>query len=720
MKNKSLLFVLATSLLALASCGPTKPNDSSTTQGESTSSPVSIPDTPVSTDTSNKTSSDSSNTSSNSSSTSTPDVEPAELKTIAEVLELAPANGDKSEKRYRVKATVVTVMDSYHGEMRIKDETGEAYVYGTFDKTGAILYGELPEEKRPFAGDEIELECNVQNFKKKTLQLVDAWILSFTHKDPVVDLSQYKDATVAQARAAEEGAKLHMKDLQVLSILLGQKNKQQGVLVSDGADSIYVFSTDIAGRAKVGDKFEIVGEKTSYILEKEQANAAKYGYNGCNQIQNVTILKKTAGDGSIDLKFAQEKTVKEIFETPITEDISTKVFKTNAYITKEVVEGKNGYTNYYINDLDGTTGNYVYTQNSGADFAWIDPFVNKICTVYMTALNAKSTAYGCSWRFVPVKIEDNKFTFDKNNAAQFAIDYYAFDQFETTYVADPALEMVTSVSSTLLDFEGVRLTYSSDNTAVASFAVKDGKTIFHTNGVGTANIKITATLDQFESATKTIAIERKAADEIATIDVSVAQKAAIGTEVTVEGIIGPSLSVQDGFYLFGENGMIAVTLHDSAKWFAHVKMGQKIILKATRDLWTGEGLTYGQQCLTDAKLVYNEYGNHPLPDSAFIKGKTIADLAKLTKNLKDDSVTMNAYRVYGKVTKSSGSYPTYSVSDGDSKIQVYSSSTDQYAFLEPFIDKMTELEVTLCNWNGKQLKLTVLSAKYYNTLHFQK
>ena len=103
-----------------------------------------------------------------------------------------------------------------------------------------------------------------------------------------------------------------------------------------------------------------------------------------------------------------------------------------------------------------------------------------------------------------------------------------------------------------------------------------------------------------------------------------------------------------------------------------------------------------------------------------IDGKTIADLAKLTKNLKDDSVTMNAYRVYGKVTKSSGPYATYSVSDGDSKIQVYSSSTDQYAFLEPFIDKMTELEVTLCNWNGKQLKLTVLSAKYYNTLHFQK
>lgn len=89
MKNKSLLFVLATSLLALASCGPTKPNDSSTTPGESTSSPVSSPDTPVSTDTSNKTSSDSSNTSS--------DVKPAEYKTIAEIIALAPEDGSKSE-----------------------------------------------------------------------------------------------------------------------------------------------------------------------------------------------------------------------------------------------------------------------------------------------------------------------------------------------------------------------------------------------------------------------------------------------------------------------------------------------------------------------------------------------------------------------------------------------------------------------------------------------
>lgn len=358
MKNKSLLFVLATSLLALASCGPTKPNDSSTKPGESTSSSVSTPDTPVSTDTSNKTSSDSSNTSS--------DVKPAEYKTIAEIIALAPEDGSKSETRYRVRAKVVKVSNSFYGEMTIADETGEVYVYGTYDKTGATRYGELPEEERPVAGDDIELECNVQNYNNSKMELVSAWILSFTHNAPDIDLTQYKDATVAVARASENGSKVHMKNLQVLSILLGQKSTAQGVMVSDGTDSIYVFSTDVAGRVAVGDKIEIAGEKTNYVLEKEQNNAAKYGYKGCNQIENVTLLNKTAGNGTIDLTFAQPKTVKEIVETPVSEDISTKVYKANAYITKSVVEGPGGFTNYYFNDLDGTTGNYVYSQNSGS------------------------------------------------------------------------------------------------------------------------------------------------------------------------------------------------------------------------------------------------------------------------------------------------------------------------------------------------------------------
>lgn len=717
MKNKSLLFVLATSLLALASCGPTKPNDSSTKPGENTSSSVSTPDTPVSTDTSNKTSSDSSNTSS--------DVKPAEYKTIAEIIALAPEDGSKSETRYRVRAKVVKVSNPVYGEMTIKDETGEVYVYGTYDKTGKKRYSELPEEERPVAGDDIELECNVQNYKNSKMELVSAWILSFTHNAPDIDLTQYKDATVTEARGAATGSKLHLKNLQVLSVLLADKNTPQGVLVSDGADSIYVFSTDVAGRAQVGDKIEIVGEKTNYILEKEQSSAAKYGYQGCNQIENVTLLNKTDGDGTIDLAFASSKTVKEIVETPITEDISTKVYKTNAYITKSVVEGQGGFTNYYFNDLDGTTGNYVYSQNKGSDFAWIDPFVNKICTVYLTALNAKSTTFGCSWRFVPVKIEDNSFIFDKNDAAQFAIDYYAVDQFETSYFADPALEMTTTVSSTLLGFEGAKITYASDNNTVASFEEKDGKTIFHTSGTGTANITISASLEGFKSATKKIAIERKALGDIATINVDAAKKAAVDSEVTVEGIVGPSLAVQDGFYLFDESGAIAVALRDSAKWFAHVKMGQKIILKATRDLWTATNYTFGEQCLSNATLVANEFGSHELPTSVFITGKTISDLKKFEKT--NDSVTLNVYALQGTITKSSDSYQTYSVTDGTSSIQVYSSSISQYAFLEPFVGKTIDLEVALCNWNSKkEFKLAVLSAtgedgvKIYNTLHFQK
>ena len=113
---------------------------------------------------------------------------------------------------------------------------------------------------------------------------------------------------------------------------------------------------------------------------------------------------------TVDLSWATESTVKEIMETPVNggENITTNIYKVNAYVNK--VPG-NGFINYYINDLDNKTGSYVYTKCNGGDFEWLDQFDGKICTIYLSALNAKSTTSGCIYRFVPVSVvyEDFKF-----------------------------------------------------------------------------------------------------------------------------------------------------------------------------------------------------------------------------------------------------------------------------------------------------------------------
>lgn len=688
MKHNKFLFALAASTLILTGCAQTdSPSSSDEPKGDDTSSVV-------------------------------PTVE---TKTIQELIALMPADGSKSEQRYRVEAKVKTVSKPAYGEMTISDSTGELYVYGTYSADGTVKYADMTS--KPVAGDTVVLEANLQLYKG-TPELVSAWIISFTHPDtPDIDLNDYADKTIEEARKCEDGAKVHIKDAVVARICYATGKIPCGAMIVDSNSSIYVYG-EVAQQLKEGDKVELAAEKTSYILEKERGYAAKYGYKGCNQLENAILISKSSGN-DIDLSFAVTKTIKDILNTPVTEDVSTKIYKSTAYITKTMVSGNGGFTNYYLNDLDGTTGTYVYTQASGADYEWMDEFVGKICTVYVSPLNCKSTVYGCAWRFQPIQIKDENYSFDMANATQFALDYYAIDQFENTYVADPTLKLKTSVSNDLLGFNDLKLSYSSSNESVASFETSGEDVIFHSKNTGNATITITASLDGQVSKTATIDIVRKEMEASEKGTVKSAIEAEIDTEVTVEGIVGPSLTVQDGFYLIDETGAIPVTLFDSDAWFAHVTLGQKVILKGNRDRFASSGYAYGNQCISDAKLIYNEYGNYDIPSNSFIS----TDLEALrAMPVSDDSVTMQVYKITDTVCLTSGNYATYWLhsTSKDSGMQLYSSATSQYNFLSPYVGQTVDMEVALCNWNSKSaFKVSVLSVtssdgvKVYNRLKFK-
>ena len=125
----------------------------------------------------------------------------------------------------------------------------------------------------------------------------------------------------------------------------------------------------------------------------------------------------------MNFSFAKETTIKEFVNIPVTNNISGEVFKVNSYIKRQQKEGQN-FVNYYFYDLDEKTGSYAYTQCNGSDFSWLDEFDGKICTVYLSAINAKSTASGCFWRFVPLSVKDENYQFNTANVGQFVYDYH--------------------------------------------------------------------------------------------------------------------------------------------------------------------------------------------------------------------------------------------------------------------------------------------------------
>ena len=94
----------------------------------------------------------------------------------------------------------------------------------------------------------------------------------------------------------------------------------------------------------------------------------------------------------------------------------------------------------------------------------LDKFDNKICTVYMAAHNAKSSSTDCFFRFIPIEVKDENYKFDLSKSCEFALEYYANDQFKSVYKADPQLSVITKISNELIGINEVNFEYKSSNT----------------------------------------------------------------------------------------------------------------------------------------------------------------------------------------------------------------------------------------------------------------
>ena len=528
------------------------------------------------------------------------------------------------------------------------------------------------------------------------------------------DVSFPVHSSIAAARAAADGDDVEVTGV-VARITYAFGHKPSGVMLVDDGASIYVYDSAVASSCRIGNTITVKGTKDYWILDTELTNAEKFGYLGCNQITDATLISNDNGTADFSKKGIAATTIKEIIDTPVTEDITSQLYKVTALITKAP---GNGFTNYYINDLDGTTGSYVYTQCNGSDFGWLDAFDGKICTVYLTALNAKSSSSGCIWRFLPIAVIDEGFDPATVNVAEHAVKYYGVPQFLSSYTGDPALELVTSVSSELLGFEGAKLTYSSGDKKIATV---DGG-VLHCLSTGTVVITVSCTYGgktYSDKVTLNVTVDQQE-DIYPTVADAIA--AQVGDPVTVKGIVGPSLVNKVGFYLIDESGVIAVETTKAV--METIEIGHEVVIEAKRGINTSSGKTFGQTCLKEAEILVNHYGNHAYPTDAFCGDITVQEFY----NLKVSTDYTNCVYTMTATVKGEGNayYTNISLTDGSTSIRLYCSSAAQYGWLQEYAGQEITMEIAACNWNSKNYYtgcvLSVIhedGTKTYNQLNFQ-
>lgn len=719
-KNRKFLslFLSVLSCATLVSCG--EGNNTSAPSNTGTVTTPSTPSTPSAP--SSKPSTDENNSSKNE--------DEKKIYTIAELIAMMPSDGSATTERYYVRATIKSIDDAGFGSMTIEDSTGTLSVYGTYSADGAKRYSELDE--KPVKGDTVLLYGTIQNYKNKTPEIKSGWIIEFTKGIPSWSEDDYTEMTIGEAREAAVDSLVKVTGV-VSRITFASGMKPNGFIIVGDNSSIYVYDNQIATAVAIGNKITLLAKKTMFIASKEASSAKKFGYKGACQLIDGHLLSNDESTNDLDLSFAQEKTVKEVIETSPSANITSLIYHSNALIKRVQKEGQN-FVNYYIDDLDGKTGSYVYTACDGNDFAWMDQYDGKICSVYYTALNAKSTSTGVLFRFLPIKIEDNNYQFDKAEAPKFAVEYYGLEQFDTVYSADPSKEMLTSVTSDLLNFGTATLSYSSNNTDLAYFETgKDGKVIFHINNEteGTATITVTGHLDGQTDFSKTMDIKIvKPVDVSSAVNVKAAIDASKGTELLVKGVIGPSLVNKNGFYLIDETGSLAVVMKSTDE-FKGLQIGQTVYIKGKRDLFAsvrnGGTPSYFESCMTGCQIVKNEFGNVDYSTASFIKGKTLADLIALP--VTDNYHTAEVYVITaGLKFVSTKNYSNAYLKDGDSEMRLYcTNAAGQYQWIKSYVDdtKTYTMEVAVCNWNNKNYYTACLLSitdsngnKVMNTLNF--
>ena len=712
--NKLLILGLITCGLVISSCGASKPTEDSKSEAPVSESALpseaQVPSSSEEITPSSETPVPSSETpiSSSEASSSSEGIPDSAYLTVSQAYDLALEVGDAgtSEKQY-VRGIVKNITNANYGEMYITDGSKELYIYGVYSANGARKYPEL--EEKPYKGDEVFLYGIVKTYNGSP-EMGASWLQKFISHQGEENLDDYTSMNILAARNAAKESKVLVQGV-VANITYANGRVPSGVYLVDDTSSIYVYGPDVAGRVEVGEEIQVAGTRDDYILSTEISYAQQWGYQGSIQLADALFVKSIGKNKEVLKSWIEESTMKELMETPFTNNITTKIFKVNAIVNKDPREG---FTNYYINDLDNKTGSYVYTLCNGGDFTHLDKFDGKICTVYLALHNAKATASGAYYRLMPIDVKLNdSFSMSNDDIAKFAVNYYVSKQFKNEYNADPELELLTAVSNTYIPFENVAITYSSTSEGV-TFDNVDGKLIMHLGEAnGGVTVKVTANYNG-SIFTKDITFNVIIIEIPDTIPVSDAISEPDDTEVIVKGVVMSSLINQTGFYLNDGTGVIAI--RTDSETIKNINMGNEVVIKGKKVHFKSAANNLGQNCIDGATLVANLMGNHEYSKDPFITDKTFDQIFEYKNTVATDDYTCTVFVTQCYLRKNAGGYSTnYYLSNQDhtKEICLYAGSGSQYSAYEAFGTGsiLLTVEFALCNWNTKsEYRACIISA----------
>ena len=507
--------------------------------------------------------------------------------------------------------------------------------------------------------------------------------------------------SLKEVKGFAEGQEVYVNGVVAFVVYGTTKNIPVGFYLYDNTDAIYVYSYDFAKVVEAGDEVVIEGNFTSYIDESTASSAAYAGYTGARQIVPATceVLSK---ENEINTNFVEETSIADLCMIPVSENITSNVYKVVARINRS--QG-NGFVNYYFNDLNGVDSYYAYTTANGADLEWLNEYDGEVRECIIAIQNCKLSASGNFWRIVPLQILDEVEVSDETYV-EYALDRLV-KQFSLSYNAVCNFDVVNT--DELL--AGSKVSYSSNSTGVTIKEVENGYNVALDFDQEKVEMSVVVTVEYNGIASsREVTFECESMrPNIETITIEEARLAAKGERVTIQGYVVGFLYMKGattpaGFELIDETSSIAVfvsTAVDTNTDITKIKKGEYIIVEGDGDLYQPrEDYNHtGSIRLNNAEVLYQDWQEHEIP-SEWIEEMPMAELVN---NPSDNNISNKVYKTTMYVEKSTGSYVNYYIHDlEDPSISmiVYSQNSNstgpgEYAWLSEYAGLCVEAYVTL-------------------------
>jgi uncharacterized protein YdeI (BOF family) len=512
--------------------------------------------------------------------------------------------------------------------------------------------------------------------------------------------------TLSEAREAEAGTELTVAGIVTHFNYTGQGMPEIcGFWLSDGTDTLYIYGAEAASSVQVGNTVKLKGTKAYYIPSTDTESAPVVNYKGQAQLIDPEILSNDGKtDGQVPDSVIHETTVEDLINTPLTEDISGKIYRVKGFW--HVVPG-GGWTNYELESLNRVDSLQAYTQCNGKDFSWTRQEDDKCVQMLIIMTLAKPTAG--VWKFCPMEIEYETYV-KSTEEAEYGAKRVLRTSLGTTYgeateiripKEDPLVEGVTR-SLSVVSGEGAAVTEEGDEIVLKIDPVNHGD--------GCVIKAEAAYKDATGSAQKEIQYVTKPSIETKTV--AEARALSDGTEVSVEATVCrvtyQSGMAKQGMFLADETSSIFVyNSLANVPNLKNVEDGNNVIVTGkiahyikNADNAASENYA-GDLQLTDVSVQYLDSGIHSIPEAAIDATKTIKDLVDTPVT---EEITGLLYRVSGTVNVNSyGGYSLTDLSDTSKVLSLYSqvSGADFSDLLGSYTGQNVDLVIGIQNLNLK-------------------